>query len=453
MTDYLSKAVLGRPHPRLPSQNSALSRLGKRIWISLYDLAFERSERFPATAMSAIQERRLLRLIERAKRNVPFYREYLKDVRTIADFRKIAPLTKHDIRTAFEAGRMTNDRLKGYQVKRYTSGSSGVPFVFYHDSNSYLRRIGLYRRLLRWAGHREGPDSVAIWIMRGNIHPESGAVPFTAATPEEIEAKKEALYSLLTDKCAVLHAMASHLVFIADLLDRDGKTFDFKAIISYGETLYPQVREYLERKFHAPIFDYYASQELMNQAHECEVHDGVHASSEWAYIEVLDEMHRPLPPGEEGAVVVTALDNEVMPFIRYSLGDRGYWMKEPCPCGRTLPRLKLIGRSINHYLRLPDGTVGDFISLALPILKRISEILQFQIKRHDRSTFTVLVVPTAHLTSSTREAIHSEMLEYLGGSAQIELSTVDHIPLSAGGKPRAFINLEDDLLGGEIPAP
>jgi len=75
--------------------------------------------------------------------------------------------------------------------------------------------------------------------------------------------------------------------------------------------------------------------------YECPAHPGgVHLLASEIYAEVIDpETGRPLPPGEEGELVVTPLGRLAMPVIRYRTGDRVRLAAGPCACGRTFPLL------------------------------------------------------------------------------------------------------------------
>ena len=54
-------------------------------------------------------------------------------------------------------------------------------------------------------------------------------------------------------------------------------------------------------------------------------------------------------------MVLTALANDVMPFINYDLGD---WAigGDPCPCGRGFPTLAAIEGRGGEMIETPDGT-------------------------------------------------------------------------------------------------
>jgi hypothetical protein len=70
-------------------------------------------------------------------------------------------------------------------------------------------------------------------------------------------------------------------------------------------------------------------------AHGC----GTHIHPDMVYVEILDEHGAPCPPGEPGALVVTPLNAEGTPLLRYRTGDIAFVVDAPCRCGRHSPRL------------------------------------------------------------------------------------------------------------------
>jgi phenylacetate-CoA ligase len=58
------------------------------------------------------------------------------------------------------------------------------------------------------------------------------------------------------------------------------------------------------------------------------------------YTEVCDpKTFRRVPYGERGTPVYTHLERTSQPMIRLLSADLATWTDEPCPCGRTYPRL------------------------------------------------------------------------------------------------------------------
>jgi phenylacetate-CoA ligase len=78
---------------------------------------------------------------------------------------------------------------------------------------------------------------------------------------------------------------------------------------------------------------------------ECIHRDGLHLFEDHFYPEIIDPVSgRVLPDGSEGELVLTTLSKQAIPMIRYRTRDITAIHPEPCPCGRTIRRIRRIGR-------------------------------------------------------------------------------------------------------------
>jgi phenylacetate-CoA ligase len=109
------------------------------------------------------------------------------------------------------------------------------------------------------------------------------------------------------------------------------------------------MRHRIEALLGLESFDIYGMTELYGPGTgiDCERHDGIHYWDDYYVIEIVDPVSgEPLPPGEEGEIVVTTLRKEAMPLIRYRTRDLSRLYAEPCACGRPHPRIaRLTGRT------------------------------------------------------------------------------------------------------------
>jgi phenylacetate-CoA ligase len=109
----------------------------------------------------------------------------------------------------------------------------------------------------------------------------------------------------------------------------------------------PSTRQSIEQRWGAKVFDGYGSLEFQPIAWECEHQAGGHLAEDFAYAEVVDgETGEPVPDGTPGVLVLTHLDKQATPFVRWWTGDVVVRDSTPCACGRTLSRLPggVIGR-------------------------------------------------------------------------------------------------------------
>ncbi|AEV15817.1 Phenylaceate-CoA ligase/coenzyme F390 synthetase [Thermus sp. CCB_US3_UF1] len=98
----------------------------------------------------------------------------------------------------------------------------------------------------------------------------------------------------------------------------------FPLLLAGGEpfTSVPGFRERVEAALGGVALDAYGTSELGIVAGESLAKDGLWEIPEMAVLEVLDpETLKPVPDGEKGELVVTALSRTLMPMVRFRTGD------------------------------------------------------------------------------------------------------------------------------------
>ncbi len=120
-----------------------------------------------------------------------------------------------------------------------------------------------------------------------------------------------------------------------------------KRIKVAGETFTPDLRERVEKAFPSLEFgitDSYACTECLFMAFECD-YGRQHVPEDWVILEAVDENNQHVPDGElSTTTLLTVLSNAVQPFIRYDIGDRLRFYRDPCPCGSPFRSFQVEGR-------------------------------------------------------------------------------------------------------------
>lgn len=113
-----------------------------------------------------------------------------------------------------------------------------------------------------------------------------------------------------------------------------------------GEPCPPALKEEIERRMHIICTDNYGLTEVMGPgvSGECLCcRDMQHIAEDHFLWEVIDpETGEPVPEGTPGELVLTPLDKEAFPVLRYHTHDLTYVITEPCECGRTHARMKKV---------------------------------------------------------------------------------------------------------------
>ena len=75
-------------------------------------------------------------------------------------------------------------------------------------------------------------------------------------------------------------------------------------------------------------------------AFECPEQNGLHIWEDYYIVEIVDpQTLEPVPDGEVGELVLTTINREAMPLLRYRTRDLTRILPGECPCGRHHKRL------------------------------------------------------------------------------------------------------------------
>ena len=126
-------------------------------------------------------------------------------------------------------------------------------------------------------------------------------------------------------------------------------------MISGGETMTALDADAIGRAFGCRVVNHYGAWEVPHMAQTCPDNpDVMHVNSERVVLRVVREDGRPAAPGTPGRIVVTALDNYVMPFINYEIGDTGV-VGGAVLCGRGFPTLARVEGRLGEVIQDPGG--------------------------------------------------------------------------------------------------
>ncbi len=412
-------------------------------------LEFRSNERLPAADLAALGKRRLTSLLRHACRTVPFYREFCRhnglDPEHVdaGDLPRFPSLDKHDLmrdqERFYSDARDLNDR-----VPNATGGSSGVWFQFFVDRTSIDKRTGNAMRSASWTGWRPGEKQAVLWghprdnrithslrgrLMADLVHRSANLNAYNM----DDRALEEYTRRLQTWRPTMIRGYASALAFLSEHLVRRGIRLDsVKGLISSAETLTDDYRRTVEKVFDGKLLNRYGSREFADIAQQCEEVDGLHVFIDRVHVEILDPEGNPCPPGHRGEIVVTDLENGVMPFIRYRTGDLAWFREDACPCGRGLP---LLGAVEGRTSELIVGKNGKYYSCQSPRLfgSDIHGIGQMQLIQDSLEEILIKIVPDARWNQDSQDALRERMCSLLG-DIDVVIRLVDEIPPAPSGK-------------------
>lgn len=195
---------------------------------------------------------------------------------------------------------------------------------------------------------------------------------------------------------------------------------EFDVFAGAGEpfTSVPGLREDVRDAFSGEptIVDIFGLSEVIPVAAECRHENGLHVADDYVLVEVIDPTtEEPVNPGQRGEVVLTHLDKEAMPLIRYRTGDLATLVERDCPCGRsvTMPN-GVFGRVDNQVKVKGVKFFPDVIRPVLMDFPALSGEFSVEISAKDKTDHLVVRCtspnPNVVDTEALSEAITAELL-------------------------------------------
>ncbi|MBF0457275.1 MAG: AMP-binding protein [Nitrospirae bacterium] len=198
--------------------------------------------------------------------------------------------------------------------------------------------------------------------------------------------------------------------------------------------------ELVEEAFGEICYSTYGITEGQVSFCECVQKNGLHSHPDLVIAEVVDEEGKPLGDGETGELVLTTLQIEGMPLIRYKTGDITFKTTNTCKCGRNSLRIgPIIGRK---QQRLKIKGVTLYPKTIENAILGIKDVVNYQIEAvtgENQSDRVILRVGSLR----TEAELRPELTEHLRAKARVTPELVIESPeavnerLTEGGSRKA----------------
>ncbi len=335
--------------------------------------------------------------------------------------------------------------------KSSSSGSTGDPIYCYHDKNGIAanRASMLFNKFL--GGYQPGDRWINIWgnPKTVNIDWEKAGSQLKKFFLNEIrfpayflknKNQYEALYRLLVEKKpSFIHGYTNAIFFFSKFLEEKKEKFDFiKGVFTTAENLHDFQRNKIQELL-GPVYDHYGGSETNGIAAQTKFDSYYSVLDPHVYVEFGDIIDKKT---NSRKILVTDLDNSVLPFIRYENGDLVVPLNDNQYLSSDLNFSKFIsinGR-VSDLITLPDGgnlVVPSFFGSRM--LKDIEGIKQYQVKKLKNKILVNLIIDEK-FNSGSEMIIRSNLNEYIPPEMNYELVFNQEIIYSDNGKFKLFID-------------
>lgn len=360
----------------------------------------EEIERMPRDKMRALQSERLKATVEDVYNRVPFYKKKLdeagvkpSDIQSLEDVSKLPFTTKEDFRDNYPFGMFARPMKEIVRIHA-SSGTTGKPKVVGYTRNDMNTWSDLIARLIvSVGGSDEDIAQVAFGygLFTGGFGLHQGLEKVGATVIPMSSGNTEKQIMLMRDfGTTLLIATPTYALHIADVLEEMKVPRDeikLKIGMFGGEGHTEEMRQVLQNRLGLISTENYGLCEVMGPgvAGECIYRNGQHIAEDCFIVEIVDpETGEPLADGELGEVVITTINKEGIPILRYRTHDISYIISEPCECGRTSRRLaKMQGRTDDMLIIRGVNVFPSQVESVLLGIDHISPYYQLVVTRKD----------------------------------------------------------------------
>jgi phenylacetate-CoA ligase len=247
----------------------------------------------------------------------------------------------------------------------------------------------------------------------------------------------------------------SYAMNIAEALHEMGYTKDdlkLKAGCFGAEPWSMEMRDEIEKQLGIRAHDIYGLSEIMGPSvsHDCRHQVGLHIWEDCFIPEITDpDTDMPSAPGEAGDLVITTINKEGIPLVRYKTRDICSLIYEKCECGRTHARMsKPAGRTDDMLIIRGVNVFPSQIESALLSIGEVLPHYQIVVDRvNNADIMTIeLEIPDTIFTDNVRgiedfeKKVGNQINSVLGISAKIRLVEPRSITRSEGKAKRVIDN-------------
>jgi len=348
----------------------------------------EKFETMPLEEMRKFQLEHLKKTLKWVYEKIPFYTNGFDekgvkpdDLKTLEDLSKFPFTVKTDLRDNYPFGLCAVPLAQLVRIHA-SSGTTGKPITGPYTANDLEQWTECMARNLFSAGVRSNDicqNAYGMGLFTGGLGFHQGATRIGCAVIPISSGMTERQVMIMQDfGSTVLFATPTYALTIAERAEEMGvKVRDLPLRVgAFGaEPWTVEMRKEIEQRMGIKAQETYGLTEFggPGTAFDCVEQNGLHINEDHFIIEIIDPVTTEvLPLGAKGEMVITAIQREAMPLIRYRTRDITTLRREKCSCGRTLLKMnKIFGRSDDMLI---IGGVNIFPSQIESLLLDVKEV-------------------------------------------------------------------------------
>lgn len=420
-----------------------------------YYKVLNKSQYLSNEELKKFQLYKLKKLLRHAYGNVPYYKKKfdennisIRNFKSLDDLNKLPYLEKSVLKKNYnmELISQSADLSKIYKIT--TSGSTGEPMKIYVDNAQLEIRYASTLRGQEWAGWKIGIKSVRLWhqtigmnfvqILKEKFDAFLMRRTFFPAYGFNEKLVNKLFKEISKNKNMIIDGYAESFNYLKKLSSNN--SLKLKSMISSAQILPKHIKKEIEQKFSTTVYDKYGSREFSGIAYENNEQNG-HLVQMESYIVELVKNYKKAEPNEIGEILITDLNNLVMPLIRYKIGD----LAKALPVNYDLCKIKMdrigdiYGRTQGIVL-LPDKKWLP-ATFFIHLFKDYEDYVEkFQVIQKKINLLIIKIVKFELYNTTIENEIEINLRKFISKEVSINFEVVERIEMIKTGKINFIIN-------------
>jgi len=312
----------------------------------------------PRPQLEALQLQRLQQVVWRSYDRVPLTQSRMTErgltpasIASLADVARLPFTVKADLRDTYPFGLFASPMEQIVRLHA-SSGTTGKPIVVaYTQADLDVWSEVMVRAFVACGVHRGDviQNAYGYGLFTGGLGAHYGGEALGATVIPISGGNTERQLMVMADfGVTAICCTPSYFLHLLESAKETKTDFSKLRVGIFGaEPWSDSMRERIQDESGIRAHDIYGLSEIIGPGVgiECREQRGLHIFEDHFYPEIIDpDTGEVLPEGAEGELVLTTLSKQAMPMIRYRTRDITALVSDKCGCGRTLRRIRRIGR-------------------------------------------------------------------------------------------------------------
>ncbi len=417
----------------------------------------------PLDELKKFQLEKLKETVAWVTDKVPFYKRKFEesgitadDIQSVDDVAKLPFTVKTDLRDnyPFDMCAVPMDEVVRVHA---SSGTTGKPVTGPYTAEDIEQWTECVARNL-WSYGVRPHDIVQVsygyGLFTGGLGLHQGVSRIGCTVVPTSSGLTERQITLMQDfKSTVLCSTPSYALTMAEKAEEMGvdiRKLPLKIGVFGAEPWSEEMRQAIEERMGIKAMDIFGLTELCGPgvSYECSAQNGSHINEDHFIAEVVDPATlEPLPLGEKGELVFTAIQRRAMPLIRYRTKDITRLVRDECACGRTFVKMERIsGRSDDMLIISGVNVFPSQIESLLLEIEEVEPQYRLVVRKSgylDKLMVQVEAKPDVYSAGKAKQyEVEAKIVEHIRGNmgirVEVELMAPKSIERSEGKAVRVL---------------